>query len=96
MKRVEPMSIRQIIDKVIDSSSAKSEMLEHRAAFMWPDIVGPGVNRQTMRRYVAKGVLHVYIASAPMKTELGFARYAIMRRINETLGAEVITEIKIH
>ena len=36
-------------------------MLEHRAAFMWPDIVGPGVNRQTMRRYVAKGVLHVYV-----------------------------------
>ena len=96
MKRTEPQSIRQIIDKVIDSSAARSDFLEHRAASLWPEIVGQGINRQTLRRYVSKGVLHVYIASAPMKTELGFARDAIMRRINEALGAEVITEIKIH
>lgn len=96
MKRIEPMSIRQIIDQVMDSSARRSDMLEHRASAMWPDIVGQGVNRQTLRRYVAKGVLHVYIASAPMKTELEFARGAIMRRINEALGSDVLTDIKIH
>lgn len=96
MERIEPMSIRQIIDRVIDTSSRKGDLLEHRASYLWPEIVGPGINRQTLRRYVAKGVLHVYIASAPMKAELEFARGAIMRRINDALGAEVLTAIKIH
>lgn len=90
------MSIRQIIDKVIDTSARKKDMLEHRASYLWPDIVGPGINRQTTRRYVADGVLHVYIASAPMKAELEFARSAIIRRINEAIGSDVITAIKIH
>lgn len=90
------MSIRQIIDKVIDASAMKNDMLEHRASALWPDIVGPGINRQTLRRYVSKGVLHAYIASAPMKAELEFAREAIKKRINEALGSEVLTDIKFH
>ena len=46
MKRTDPMSIRQIIDMVVDRSGTKSEMLEHRASYLWPDIVGPGVRSE--------------------------------------------------
>ena len=45
MKRTDPMSLRQIIDMVVDRSSSKTEMLEHRASYLWPEIVGQGVNR---------------------------------------------------
>lgn len=96
MERIDPMSIRQIIDKVLDTSTRRKDMLEHRASYMWPEIVGPGINRQTTRRYVADGVLHVYISSATIKAELEFAREAIMRRINEAIGSEVITAIRLH
>lgn len=96
MERIDPMSIRQIIDKVLDTSTRRKDMLEHRASYMWPEIVGPGINRQTTRRYVADGVLHVYISSAAIKAELEFAREAIMRRINEAIGSEVITAIRLH
>ena len=68
MKRTDPMSIRQIIDKVLDNSSRKNEYMEQRAMSFWGDVVGAGVNRQTGRRYVSRGVLHVYVASAPLKT----------------------------
>ena len=96
MKRTEPQRIRQIIDKVIDSSAARSDFLEHRAASLWPEIVGQGINRQTLRRYVSKGVLHVYIASAPMKGELEFFKSKIIESINSALGTEVVTAIVIH
>lgn len=90
------MSIRQIIDMVVDRSLSKSEMLEHRAAYLWPDIVGQGINRHTSRRYVAKGVLHVYLDSAPMKTEIEFQKTAIVAAINQALGTEVLTNLVIH
>jgi predicted nucleic acid-binding Zn ribbon protein len=96
MKRSDPQSIRQIIDTVLDTSSVKSSVLEHRASYLWPNIVGPGINRLTTRRYVAKGVLHVYISSAAVKSELTFTRENIRKAINDALGSEVITEIKIH
>ena len=83
MKRTEPQSIRQIIDKVIDSSAARSDFLEHRAASLWPEIVGQGINRQTLRRYVLKG-------------ELEFFKSKIIESINSALGTEVVTAIVIH
>ncbi len=96
MKRTEPQTVRQIIDAVFDRAAISGRYLEERASLMWPQIVGPGVNRQTMRRYVSGGVMHVYIASAPLKQELGFRRDAICRAINDTLGSEVLKDIAIH
>ena len=96
MKRTDPMSIRQIIDMVVDRSGTKSAMLEHRASYLWPDIVGPGVNRHTMRRYVADGALHVYIDSAPLKTEIEFRKTAIVDAINSILGQDVLQTLIIH
>lgn len=96
MKRTEPMSLREIIDKVMDSSARKDDILEMRAAYLWADIVGPGVNRYTSRRYVSKGVLHVYLTSGPLKSELSFQRDRIMKSINDTLGREVVTAIRFH
>ena len=96
MKRIEPMSIRQIIDRVIDTSSSRDEFLEHRAAALWAETVGPGINRHTLRRYVSKGVLHVYISSGPVKSELEYSKTRIIAAINATLGSEVLKALAIH
>ena len=96
MKRTDPMSLRQIIDMVVDRSSSKTEMLEHRASYLWPEIVGQGVNRYTTHRYVDHGTMHVYITSASLKNELGFHKAALIEQINRRVGRNVITSITIH
>lgn len=96
MKRTEPQTVRQIIDAVFDRAAISGRYLEERASRLWPDIVGQGINRQTTRRYVREGVLHVYLSSAPLKQELGFQRSAIRDAINEALGQEVLKDIAIH
>lgn len=96
MKRTEPMSIRQIIDQVLDNSSRKSDFMEQRAMSYWADVVGPGVNHLTARRYVSKGVLHVYLSSAPLKTELEFRKSAILEALNSLAGGEPLKELRIH
>lgn len=90
------MSLREIIDRVMDASARKDDMLAMRAAYLWTDVVGPGVNRYTTRRYVKDGVLHVYISSGPLKSELSFRREAIAKAINEILGREVVKSIRLH
>lgn len=96
MERHDPQTIRQIIDAVMDRSASRDAFLDHRAAALWADVAGADINRQTSRRYCAKGVLHVYITSAPLKTELSFLRETLARRINDILGKEVVTQIAIH
>ena len=85
-----------IIDKVLDASVTQTSVLEHRASYIWPDIVGQGINRATTRRYVAKGVLHVYISSGPIKSEVEYAKEGIRQAINDALGSEVLTAIAVH
>lgn len=96
MKRTDPLSVRKIIDQVLMSEDRKDNALQHRAAWMWGEIVGPGVNRLTTRRYVADGVLHVYISSAALKQDLGYMRQSIIDHINSALGVEVVNKIQIH
>lgn len=96
MKRTEPQSIRQLIDRVMDTSARSDDILAMRAAALWPHIVGPGINRYITRRYVAQGVLHVHISSGPVKNDLSFQRQSLIKAINDALGREVITQIRFH
>ncbi len=96
MERTDPKSVRQIIDAVFDRAAISGRYLEERASRLWPNIVGPGINHMTTRRYVRDGVLHVYIQSASLKQELGFRREALRDAINNALGKEVLSDIAIH
>ncbi len=96
MKRTEPQLLGDIIRDSLRRDGIESRFNEQRAAYIWGDIVGPGVNRYTTRRYVERGVMHVFISSAALKQELSFMRPSIIAAINEAVGTAVITEIVLH
>lgn len=96
MKRTEPKPINAIIEEALKSSELADTFKEQQACYLWAEVVGPGVNRYTTRRYVEKGRLHVYISSGPLKSELQFMRSHIAEQLNRTVGSNVITEIIIH
>ncbi len=96
MKKQEAQTFGQIFNEAIRQAGLEPAYDEQRASYLWPEIVGPMVNRMTTRRYVESGVLHVYISSASLKSELSFLTDNLIKRINETLGKEVIKSIAIH
>lgn len=96
MKRTEPKLFSEIFNDAMASVGAADAMVQHRACYMWPEIVGPGVNRYTFRRYVENGVLHVYISSASLKNELSFMRQSLLERLNDAVGSNAISEIVFH
>lgn len=96
MKKTYPESIRQIIDRVVSETASADSFLEQRACYLWPEVVGPGVNRYTARRTAENGVMHVWLTSAALKNELSFHRAALVARINSILGKNVLKDIVIH
>lgn len=96
MKRTEPKILNRIIEEALRETSLTDTFREQQACYLWPEVVGPGVNRYTTRRYVDRGKLHVYIASGPLKGELQFMRSHIAEELNRAVGSNVITEIIIH
>ena len=93
MKRTEARNIGQIINDLLKQENLDVALDEHRASALWPKIVGDGINRYTIRRYVKDGVMTVHLSSASLKAELMLNRAAIIERINQALGRDIIHEI---
>lgn len=99
MKRTEPRLINDIINDYLRADGLEDVAARQRACAMWPEIVGPGINRLTSRRYVTDdGVMHVYLTSASLKQELSFMRQSLIESLNRTIGSDatVITDLIIH
>ena len=93
MKRTEAKNVGQIINDLLKQENLDVELDEHRASALWPQIVGDGINRYTIRRYVKDGVMTVHLSSASLANELMLNRASIIKHINEALGREIIHEI---
>ena len=97
MKRTEPKSFAEIFDENMARAGASDTMARHQACFLWPEIVGPGINKYTYKRYVDDtGCLHVYVSSAPLKNELSFMRSQLVEQINKAVGSQALTDIIFH
>lgn len=96
MKRTEPRRLGDFVDEVLSQAGISDRLDEHRICALWPEIVGAGINRYTVRRYVDRGALHVYLTSAALKNELMFSRAALVKALNDAVGREVISEVIIH
>lgn len=96
MKRTYPKHIAAIIEEAMNRAGLTDGLNDRPAAAVWADVVGPSINRYTLRRYVDHGVMHVYLTSAPLKNELSYSRAALVEAINKAVGADVVKEIVIH
>ncbi len=96
MKKTEAHLVGDILEDMMQRAGKGDDMARYRVSFLWPEVVGPGINRFTARRYVDGDVLHVYITSASLKSELSFLRAKLVARLNEAVGKEVIRDIVIH
>ena len=98
MKKTEAQPIGDIINEVFARSGHQADAARYRALTNWVNVVGPGVNALTTRRYVPEsGAIHVFISSAAVKADLMFMRSSLIDSLNEFAGAPgVITELIIH
>ena len=96
MKRHEPLQVGDIIRQAITAAGADEGYARAKASYLWGEVVGPTVNRYTVRRWVQQDELHVVIASAALKNELSFSKDRIVRHINELVGKDIISRLIIH
>lgn len=96
MKRRDPLRIDDIINRALQESNTQTSFNEQKVCYLWSEIVGPGINRYTTRRFVDAGTLHVYISSASLKNELQYMRSHLIAELNKAVGSDVINAIIIH
>lgn len=98
MKKTEAQQVGDIIHEVFVRSGMEGNEARQKACLMWSDIVGPTINRHTTRRYVTEeGVMHVFLNSASLKSDLSFMRDRLIEQLNIYSGTPgTIKELIIH
>lgn len=95
MKRSEPLRIDEILRRMVEATGLRPDLMRHTVESLWPRIVGPHIAAYTGRIFVSGRTLNVYITSAALKEELGYARTDLVDKLNEAVGESVIDDIII-
>ncbi len=96
MEKTDPIRVGDLIRQVIETEDNLNELDRQKASYIWSEIVGAHINQVTTNRYVQGDVLHVYISSGIIKSELAFFTDPLRDKINQSIGRQVITKIIIH
>ena len=95
-KKKNPVSVKNVIDKILLNKKLNNGLLEIRIKDAWKNVMGKNVNTYTTNIKLNKQIIFVKLSSAPLKNELVYRSDTIIKLLNNELGQERIKEIKFH
>ncbi|MFQ6114260.1 MAG: DciA family protein [bacterium] len=94
MRKNQPEPLRSIISNLLLSLGIDTKVKQHEAVVRWAKIVGPKISKVTEAKKVIDGVLFVEVKSNAWRSELIFLKRDIITKIDETIGATIIKDIR--
>ena len=95
-KKKKPVSVKNVIDKILLNKKLNHGLLELRIKDAWKNVMGKNINTYTTNIKLYKEIIFVKLSSAPLKNELVYRADTIVKLLNNELGQEKIKEIKFH
>ena len=96
MKRNDPLPVGEIIRLAFEKAGQLDTIERQQVCSMWPQVVGPTINRMTVRRWVDGDTLHVVISNPALRNDLSFMQDKLIEALNKTTGKQIISHIKFH
>lgn len=93
MERSKTESITNLLNAFLREQGLETPLNQHRLIEMWPEVMGSAINRYTGEMFIKNQTLYVKIKSAALKNDMMMNRAALVQRLNEAVGAYVISDI---
>ncbi len=95
MKRSNSEHISGVLQQVLRDLGLERPLLEQRIVDAWPSLMGKMIAQYTRKVEFKNGVLFVYLSSAPLRQELFLARFELVKKLNEYIGAEIVRDVRL-
>ena len=96
MKRINAHSLGDIVRQYLRDEGLETPLNQYRLIDSWGEVMGKGIYSYTGDIFIKNQTLFVKIKSAVLRQELTVGRKNIAKRLNDHVGAQVITDIRFY
>ena len=96
MFRRDVQSISDLLNMYLRREGLETPLLQKRAEDAWDTLMGPSIARFTGEKFIKNQTLFVKILNPALRQDLTMMRSRIVKRINETVGSQVIVDVRIY
>lgn len=93
MKRSDAESIGSLIRKFLRQEGLETPLNEKRLIDAWAEILGTTIASRSKALFIKNQVLYVEVTSASLRQQLMMGRQQLVVKLNQKVGAQVITNI---
>jgi predicted nucleic acid-binding Zn ribbon protein len=93
MRRSKTISLADALRDYIHEMNMENKLREISLIGSWEEIVGKAIASRTSDIYIREKVLYVKLNSSVVRNELLMLRQAILEKLNEKAGSDVIRDI---
>ena len=92
MRRSNSEHISEILQRFLREEGLETPLNQHRLINSWSEVMGQGIMKYTGDIFIKNQTLYVQIRSSVLKQDLMMSRQALVKRLNEHINAQVITD----
>ena len=89
------LSVKDIILRTLREQGLETPLLQKRLVEAWGEVAGPAIARYTLNTYIYNQTLYVRLSSPALRADLSMRRQEFTRRLNEAVGEQVITDVRV-
>ena len=94
MFRKKVVRIDGLLGEIIRRQGLEGPLLQKSLLDSWGNVVGNTISSYTTDKYIRNQTLFVRLSSPALKADLGMMRSRLVKRLNDTVGSQVIIDIK--
>ena len=96
MFKREVQTVADILAKCLREGGLETPLMQRRAIEAWEKVAGPIATRYTGEKFIKNQTLFVKITNPALRQDLSMMRTRIVQRINQAVGSQVITDVKVY
>ncbi|MDO5571090.1 MAG: DUF721 domain-containing protein [Bacteroidales bacterium] len=95
MQRKNSQTVGEVIREYLKVSNLENKIFEQKIIRLWGEVLGEEMASYTSQLYVRNKILYVHMTSSILRNELMMCRERLVKKLNESVGTEVISDIVI-
>ncbi|MCD8236528.1 MAG: DUF721 domain-containing protein [Prevotellaceae bacterium] len=96
MRHSNAEQLGSIISQLIRQEGLETPLNQYRLIESWKEVMGEGIARYTGNLFIKNQTLFVQIKSSVLRQDLSMSRGNLVKRLNEHVKAQVITDITFY